>query len=273
MVTNKPPIVLVHGLWMTPHSWQPWIDRYTRLGHETHAPGWPGVSPLDEPLDHDRAPTDISVRDIADHYEAFIRALPEPPILVGHSYGGLVVQILLDRGLGRAGVAIHPAQPRGVFRLPPSVLGATWPVLGKPANRHRAVPLTDKEFHRAFANTVSLEQAARERARLAIPGPGRPLFEVAFANLTPKRRAASYVNYRNGDRAPLLLIGGTSDALVPASVVRENHRRYRGADAVTDYHEFAGRDHLTAAQEGWEEVADDALTWAVEHPAPEPAHG
>lgn len=256
-------IVLIHGLWMTPHSWQPWIDRFTAAGYEVLAPAWPGVSELDEPLDHDKAPAGISVVEVADHYEKIIRSLPEKPIIMGHSFGGLITQILLDRGLGRAGVAIHPAQPRGVWRLPPSVLRAAFPVLRNPGNLTKAVALTDKQFRYAFATTGTLDHAAAERARLAIPAPGRPLFQAAFANLTPKGRAATYVNWRNDTRAPLLVIGGGADRIVPPSVSKENVRRYARSAAVTDYKEFPGRDHFTAAMPGWEAVADYALEWAA----------
>lgn len=263
--SEKTAIVLVHGLWMTPHSWQPWIDRYTARGHTVYAPAWPGVSGLGEPLDHDRAPAGIGVAEIAAHYEAFVRDLPEPPVVIGHSFGGLVTQILLDRGLGSAGVALHPAQPRGVLRLPVATLRATFPVLRNPANLRRTVALTDREFHFAFANTVSAGQAAAERARYAVPGPGRPLFQAGFANVTPAARSATRVNFRNPERAPLLLVSGGADHLVPASVVKENYGRYGTNGTVTEYREYPGRDHGTAFHEGWELVADDSLRWALEH--------
>lgn len=257
------PILLVHGLWMTPHSWQAWIDRYAAQGLTVHAPAWPGISELDEPLDHDKAPAGLGVREIADHYETFLRSLPEQPVIIGHSFGGLVTQILLDRGLGKAGVALHPGQPRGVLGLPLSTLRAAWPVLGNPANLKRTVSLTGRQFRYAFANTVSVEQADRERAVWAVPGPGRPLFQAGLANFTPKSRAATRVNYRNGARAPLLLVAGSADHIVPPSVVRENHRRYLRSGAVTEYREYQGRDHGTCFHEGWEQVADESLAWAA----------
>ncbi|WP_328725853.1 alpha/beta hydrolase [Streptomyces sp. NBC_00259] len=256
-------ILLIHGLWMTPHSWQPWIDRYTAQGHTVHAPGWPGVSQLGEPLDHAKAPAGLGVQEIADHYEAFLRTLPEQPVIIGHSFGGLVTQILLDRGYGRAGVAIHPGQPRGVLALSLSTLRAAWPVLGNPANRRRTVALTDRQFHYAFANTVSAEQAARERATWAIPGPGRPLFQAGLANFTPKARAATRIDYRNDSRSPLLLVAGGADHIVPRGVVRENYRRYAKSGAVTEFREYPGRDHGTCFHDGWEQVADESLAWAL----------
>ncbi|WP_307160954.1 alpha/beta hydrolase [Streptomyces rishiriensis] len=258
------PIVLIHGLWLTPHSWQPWIDRYSAQGHTVHAPAWPGISELHEPVDRDRVPAGLGVREIADHYERFVRTLGEEPIIIGHSFGGLVTQILLDRGLAAAGVAVHPAPARGVLRLPLSTLRASWPVLGNPANLRRTVELTDRQFHYAFANTVTPEQAVAERARWAVPGVGRPLFQAGFANFTPADRAATAVRFDNCERAPLLLVGGTADHIVPAAVVRETHRRYRRSKALTDYKEYAGRDHGTGLHAGWETVADDVLDWALQ---------
>jgi pimeloyl-ACP methyl ester carboxylesterase len=263
MAADKTPIVLIHGLWMSPHSWSGWIERYGAAGHSVHAPAWPGVSGLDEELDHTKAPADIRLGEVVDHYAAFVRALPEPPILMGHSFGGLITQMLLGRGLGRAGVAIHPAAPRGVYRLPLSVLRAAWPVFRRPSNRHRAVPLSPAEFHYAFANTVSRAESDLWHAKLAIPAPGGPLFQSAVANFLPKARAATVVDYAKPDRAPLLLIAGGRDHITPPSVVYENFNRYRRSAAPTDFKLFEDRPHLTAALDGWTDVADYALTWTA----------
>ncbi|HKH53333.1 MAG TPA: alpha/beta hydrolase [Mycobacterium sp.] len=263
MAADKTPIVLIHGLWMSPHSWSGWIERYGAAGHSVHAPAWPGVSGLDEELDHTKAPADIRLGEVVDHYAAFVRALPEPPILMGHSFGGLITQMLLGRGLGRAGVAIHPAAPRGVYRLPLSVLRAAWPVFRRPSNRHRAVLLSPAEFHYAFANTVSRAESDSWHAKLAIPAPGGPLFQSAVANFLPKSRAATVVDYAKPDRAPLLLIAGGRDHITPPSVVYENFNRYRRSAAPTDFKLFEDRPHLTAALDGWTDVADYALTWTA----------
>jgi pimeloyl-ACP methyl ester carboxylesterase len=265
MTTDKPPIVLIHGLWMPPHSWSGWIERYSAAGHTVHAPAWPGVSELHEVLDHTKAPNEMRFGDVVDHYDTFVRALPEPPILMGHSFGGLITQMLLGRGLGRSGVAIHPAAPRGVYRLPLTVLRATFPVFRSPSNRHRAVPLTPSEFHYAFANTVSRAESDSFHAKLAIPAPGLPLFQSAVANFLPKARAATVVDYAKPDRAPLLLIAGGRDHLTPSSVVYENFNRYRRSAAPTDFKLFDNRPHLTAALHGWGDVADYALTWTAGH--------
>lgn len=265
MATDTAPIVLIHGLWMPPHSWQGWIERYTAGGRTVHAPAWPGVSELDEQLDLTKAPSDIRLGEVVDHYDAFVRALPEPPILMGHSFGGLITQMLLSRGLGRAGVAIHPAAPRGVYRLPLSVLRATFPVFRNPSNRHRAVPLSPAEFHYAFANTVSRAESDSWHAKLAIPAPGGPLFQAALANFRPKSKAATVVDFAKPDRAPLLLIAGGRDRIVPSSVVYENFNRYRRSPAATDFKLFEDRPHFTPALDGWADVADYALAWTAEH--------
>ena len=265
MATDKASIVLIHGLWMSPHSWRGWIDRYRAAGHTVHAPAWPGVSELDEELDHTKAPVDIALGDVVDHYATFVQGLPERPVLMGHSFGGLITQMLLCRGLGRAGVAIHPAAPRGVYRLPLSVLRSTFPVFRNPSNRHRAVPLTPAEFHYAFANTVSRAESDAWHAKLAIPGPGRPLFQSALANFSRKSAAATFVDFTKPDRAPLLLIAGGRDHIVPPSVVYENFNRYRRSPAATDFKLFDDRSHLTAALDGWSDVADYALTWTAGH--------
>jgi pimeloyl-ACP methyl ester carboxylesterase len=264
MATDKAPIVLIHGLWMSPHSWRGWIERYTTAGHTVHAPAWPGVSELDEQLDHTKAPADLRLEAVVDHYAAFVAGLSEPPILMGHSFGGLITQMLLCRGLGRAGVAVHPAAPRGVYRLPLSVLRSTFPVFRSPGNIRRAVPLTPAQFHYAFANTVARDESDSCHAKLAIPAPGRPLFQSAVANFTAKSKAATSVDFR-ADRAPLLLIAGGRDHIVPSSVVYENFNRYRRSPAATDFKLFDDRPHLTAALDGWSDVADYALTWTVGH--------
>ncbi|MFG1933752.1 alpha/beta hydrolase [Mycobacterium sp. NPDC048908] len=262
MATDTAPIVLIHGLWMSPHSWRGWFERYTAAGYTVHAPAWPGVSEYGEQLDHAKAPADISIERVVDHYATVVAGLPEPPILVGHSVGGLITQMLLCKGLGGAGVAIHPAAPRGVYRLPLSVLRSTFPVFRSPANIRRAVPLTPAQFHYAFANTVSRDESDAWRAEFAIPAPGRPLFQAASANFSRKSKAATVVDFRKG-RAPLLLIAGGRDHIVPASVVYENFNRYRRSPAVTDFKLFEDRPHLTAVLDGWSDVADYALTWAA----------
>jgi pimeloyl-ACP methyl ester carboxylesterase len=266
MSTDKTPhtIVLVHGLWMTPLSWEHWIARYTARGHRVLAPAWPG---LDVDIDQLRADPSaiegLGIEEIVDHYDEIVRALDEPPIIIGHSFGGAFTQILLDRGLGSAGVGIDAAAVKGITKLPFAQLRSGFPVLKNPANNHRAVALTPDDFHYAFGNTLSEEESLRVYERYAVPGPGRVLFQGAFANFNP--HAPTRVNFRNDDRAPLLLIAGGADHTVPAVVDRSTADHYRDSAAITEYKEFPGRSHFTIGEQGWEEVADYALDWAVEH--------
>jgi pimeloyl-ACP methyl ester carboxylesterase len=261
MNQERTAIVLIHGLWMTPRSWEAFRSFYEKQGYKVLTPAWPRMHGEVEDIRRDpSALAGLGVFEIADHYEGIIKALERPPVIMGHSFGGLVVQILLDRGLGAAGVAIDPAAPKGVFRLPFSALRAAGGVLSNPMNYKRVPPFTFNQFRYAFANNVSEEQARTFYERYAVPGPGRPLFQVAFANLNP--RAATQVNYGNESRAPLLLIAGSEDHQVPVSMVRENFKRYAGSAAITEFREFPGRSHLIAIQDGWQEVAEYALSWA-----------
>jgi pimeloyl-ACP methyl ester carboxylesterase len=255
-------IVLIHGLWMTPLCWENWTERYESAGHTVLAPTWPYMdAPIEELRRNPSAMGGMGITEVVDHYEKIIRELDSPPILMGHSFGGLYVQKLLDRGVGAAGVAIHPAPPKGVFRLPFSALKSGFPVLGNPLNKNRAVPLTLNQFHYAFTNSLTEAESKPVWDRYAIPGPGRVLFQVAFANVNP--RAASRINFRNDDRAPLLLVAGDKDHTVPAAMVRENAKRQSKSKAITAYKEYPGRTHYTLGQDGWEEVADFALSWAT----------
>jgi pimeloyl-ACP methyl ester carboxylesterase len=261
MTTDKPPILLIHGLWLTPHSWSNFRGYYASRGHEVLTPAWPHLEGAVEDIRRDPSPLDgLGITEIVDHYDAIIRSLQTPPILMGHSFGGLCVQLLLDRGLGAAAVAIDAAAPRGVLRLPLSQARSMWPMLKNPANRTRTVALSFEQFRYAFANNMSEQDARAAYDAEAIPSPGRPVFQAAFAAFAP--HAATKVNYRNDTRAPLLFIAGGEDHTVPPAVNKANHRKYRHSAAVTQYLEFPGRSHLTVSQPGWEEVAEKALSWA-----------
>jgi pimeloyl-ACP methyl ester carboxylesterase len=259
-----PPIVLVHGLWLTPRSWEGWKARFESRGHEVLAPAWPRMDGEVEDIRRDPTPLNgLGVREIADHYAEIVRGLDRPPLIMGHSFGGLVTELLLDRGLGSAGVALSPAPIKGVLRLPLAQLRSAFPALGNPANKGRTVELTPKQFHYAFTNTMSDADAKAAYDRYQIPGPARPLFQAAFANFNPN--AVTKVDLHKSDRPPLLVVGNDQDHTVPASVSKEAAKRLGRSGATVDYKEFAGRPHFTAGAPGWEAVADYALDWATAH--------
>ncbi len=272
-LTALDTIVLIHGLWMTSHSWADWVERYNRRGFNALAIGWPGLDGKSvEELRADPTPlTTLSVTQILDHYTQIIRGLERPPIIMGHSLGGAFTQILVSRGLGAVGVGIAPATVRGVRKLPLSTLKASSPVLGNPFNRGKAVPLTLKQFTYAFANTMPEREAAKIYEEQYIPAAASVLFEVAFANFNP--RTVVRADFQKDERAPLLFIGGEFDHVVPPSAIKANLKKYSKSRAVTEYQEFAGRTHFLAGQEGWEEVADYALDWAVAHTVPATQNG
>jgi len=264
--TRTDTVVLIHGLWMTPLSWEHWVTRYEQRGMRVITPGYPGVQPGTagvEALRRDPSPlVNLGVREIFDHLARTIAALDTKPIIMGHSFGGAFVQLLLDAGYGSAGVSIDGAAVKGVWALPFSEIKATFPVLRNPANLHRAVPITEKEFHYAFTNNLSLEESKRVYDRYAVPVSGRILFQGGFANVNPN--APTRYNFANGDRAPLLFIAGGNDNILPPAVQRENfERNANGSRAVSAYKLFDGRSHYTCGEKGWEEVADFALDWAL----------
>jgi len=263
-------IVLIHGLWVTPRSWEKFITRYEARGYTVLAPAWPGVRGDVEGMQRDASGFHgVGIARVVAHYEAIIRALPEKPILIGHSYGGLITQLLLDRGLGAAGVAIDSVPPKGIKLLPFSTIEALTPALLNPANAKRTYRFPFARWWRVFANVLSEPEARAAYARYAIPAPGAAIFEAALSNLTPGSRAA--VNFRNPDRAPLLVIGGEKDVIMPASLSRKIHRRHAASPAVTAYKEFPGRSHFLIGEKGWEEVADYALDWAAAQIKPQAA--
>jgi alpha-beta hydrolase superfamily lysophospholipase len=263
MGTNN--IVLVHGLWMTSLSWEYWANHYTERGYSVYAPSWPGMERDVRALR--RTPesyADIGFRQIVDHYEKLVIDLESAPILIGHSFGGLVVQALLDRGLGSCGVAIASAPIKGVWTLPYSTMRVVTPQL-LTTSSHRCRPLTPAQFHYAFMNTSSREESFRIYQRYAVPGPDRVLLQTELANFNPFAETA--VNTRRNNRAPLLLIAGSQDHLIPPRIVKANVKAYRHSAALTEYREFADRTHFIIGQSGWEEVADYSLDWARDQEA------
>ncbi|MDN4475274.1 alpha/beta hydrolase [Demequina sp. SYSU T00192] len=267
MTTAPDTIVLIHGLWVTPRSWEGWRKRYEAQGYTVLTPTYPGFEGEVETLRADDTPiATASVPETVAHLASVIEALPHPPILMGHSFGGMLTQLLLARGLGAAGVAIDSAPPEGVRVTPASQARSLFPALRNPANFHRAVGFSKKEWHYAFTNTLSREESDAVWQRYAIAAPGNWVWAYGLlANWRPGHQE-TWVDY-GVDRAPLLFIAGGEDHIMPPAVNRSNARRWRRSPAVTDYIEMPGRDHWTCGAPGWEKVADQALDWAVAHAA------
>jgi pimeloyl-ACP methyl ester carboxylesterase len=258
-----PTIVLIHGLWLTSRSWEGWKKRFEQRGHEVIVPAWPRMEGEVEALRHDpSAMNGLGLAEVVDHYERIIRGLDSPPVIMGHSTGGLLTEMLLDRGLGAAGAALSPAPVKGVLRLPPALLRTVFPALRNPANRKRTGPLTPEQFRRGFTNTLNDADAAAAYERYYVPAPGRVVFQAAFANVNP--HAVTKVDFHKDDRPPLLVMGNDQDHTIPASVSHEAATRLGKSKAVVEYKEFTGRPHFPAAP-GWEAVADYALDWAIRH--------
>ncbi|WP_091227991.1 alpha/beta hydrolase [Microbacterium sp. 3J1] len=266
--TEKTPIVLIHGLWMTPQSWNTWADRFRAQGHEVIVPGWPGID--DRTVEDIRrdpsALKGIGLKQIADHYERIIRTLPVKPIIMGHSFGGVLTQMLADRGLGSAYVGVAPGQTAGVTALPLSTLWTGTPILSNPFGINGAKPLSKRHFHFTFGNDLSRAASDRLWEESAVNSYNRVFFE-GVSSVVNEKGGVTHVDYSRADRAPLLLIAGEIDHVLPPAIVRAIEKKYRstGSPAVIEYKEYAGRTHRLVSQDGWEEIADYALTWAVAH--------
>jgi non-heme chloroperoxidase len=260
--TQQPTIVLVHGLWLTPLSWEGWKQRFESKGHTVLAPAWPGLEGTVEEVRQNTSRYErLGIKEITDSYDGIIRGLDAPPIIMGHSFGGLITQLLLDRGLGASAVAISPAQIKGVLVLPYPQAKVASVALKNPANRHKTLMLTPEQFHYGFTNRLTLEESKPIYDRLAVPGPGLTLFQAAFANFTP--HAVTHINRHNSSRAPLLFLANGKDHTVPAASTRAAYKIQLKTGALTEIKEYPDRSHSTFSQDGWEEVADYALDWAV----------
>ena len=254
------PLILIHGAWLSALSWENYSEYFAKRGFAVSAPEWPrkqgGVEEMRETAE---ASAGLGVQEIVDHYAQLIEALDQPPVLIGHSYGGLFVELLLDRGLGRAGVAMSPAPPKGILALPFSTLKAGAPALAHPSKWHGVVTLTAEEFAYAFVNTFSERDAVAAYDRYAVPETGQIFYEAGFANF--HLHPPTEVHFKNGDRAPLLIVGAAEDHTVPASLSKAQYKRYERSPAKTDFLEFEGRPHLHMVAADWQEVAAAVDSW------------
>jgi pimeloyl-ACP methyl ester carboxylesterase len=258
--TGLQPIVFVHGLWLLPCSWDRWAEAFEEAGYTALTPGWPDdPETVGEANEHPEVLAHKTVGQVADHVDEVIRGLKRKPVLIGHSFGGLLVQILAGRGLAAVTVAIDPAPFRGVLPLPFSALRSAWPVLGNPANRNRAVPLTYEQFRYAFANAVSETEAKELYEKFVVPASGAPLFQAATANINPRTEAK--VDVENPERGPLLIMSGEKDHTVPPAIANASFEQQEKNDGITEIVEILNRGHALTIDSGWREVADTALAF------------
>jgi non-heme chloroperoxidase len=267
--SGRTPVVFIHGLWLLPSSWDRWATVFEEAGYTALTPGWPDdPNTVEEAKAHPEVFAHKTVKEVADHFDEVIRELTKKPAVIGHSFGGLITQIIAGRGLSAASVAVDPAPFRGVLPLPISALKSSAPVLGNPANRNRAVPLTYDQFRFAFANAVSEEEAKELYDTFAVPASGAPLFQAATANLNPWTEAK--VDSTNPDRGPLLIISGAKDNTVPWAIANASFKRQRRNEGVTEITEIPGRGHALTIDSGWREVADTALAFVKRSVSPQP---
>lgn len=259
-MSSQTPVVFIHGLWIHSTAWQPWQDLFTEAGYETSAPGWPGdKATVAETRSNLAGLAGVGIEDITAAYRAYIAGLPSKPIVVGHSFGGLIAQKLLASGDAIAAVAIDPGQIKGVKPLPFAQIRSGLPILKSPGNKKKAISLTSKQFRYGFGNAISEKESNALHSKWSIPGPGRPLFEASAANFNKVSPAA--VDTKKSDRGPLLLIAGGQDHTVPEVVVKAAYGLYANSTAVIDLRMFPDRGHSLVLDSGWRAVADASLAW------------
>ena len=260
MEATRTPVVFIHGMWLHATCWTPWLELFRAAGYDPVAPGWPGEpDTVAEAREHPELVANATIDDVVAHYTKIIDSLDARPILIGHSFGGLFAEKMLGQDIGVAAVAIDPAQIKGVLPLPLAQLRAALPALGNPANLHRSVSLTLKEFRFGFGNALTEEESAELFGKWTIPSPARPLFEGAAANFSLHSQAK--VNTGNQARGPLLLISGVEDHTVPDVTTRSTLKQYRHSTAVTELKQFERRGHSLTIDSGWQEVADASVAW------------
>ena len=254
------PVVFIHGLWLLPSSWDRWAVVFEKAGYTTLTPAWPDdPETVEEANAHPEVFAHKSVGQVADHYAQVIARLQKKPTIIGHSFGGLLVQMLAGRGLSVATVAIDPGPFRGVLPLPISALKSAWRVLGNPSNYQRAIPLTFEQFRFGFANAVSEDEARQLYGEFAVPASGVPLFQAATANLNPWTEAK--VDTENPERGPLLIISGEKDNTVPWAIADASYKQQKRNRGITEIIEMPNRGHALVIDSGWREVADTALAF------------
>jgi pimeloyl-ACP methyl ester carboxylesterase len=267
--SGRAPAVFVHGLWLLPNSWDRWAAYFEAAGYSAVIPGWPDdPDTVEEAKAHPEVFAGKSIGDIADHMAAAIERLAVKPAVIGHSFGGLLTQILAGRGLASSSVAISPAPFRGVLPLPIPALRSSAPVLGNPANRHRAIPLTYEQFRYAFANAVGEDEARELHVTHAVPGSGTPIFQAAAANLNPWTEAKA--DTKNPARGPLLIVSADRDHTVPPAIARASFKKQERNEGVTELVELAGRGHSLTIDHGWQDVAEAALGFVRRFSPPAP---
>jgi non-heme chloroperoxidase len=258
--STAPPVVFIHGLWLLPSSWDRWATLFEEAGYVALTPGWPDdPETVEEAKEHPEVFAGKSIGEVADHYDAIIRRLDRKPAVLGHSFGGLLTQIIAGRGLAAVSVAIDPAPFQGVLPLPISSLRAAAPVLTNPANWNRAVPLTYEQFRYSFANAVGEDEAKELYETFAVPTPGQPLFQAATANFNPWTEAK--VDSKNPERGPLLIISGEKDHTVPWAIANASYKKQHRNESVTEIVEIPNRGHALTIDSGWREVAETALAF------------
>lgn len=256
--SSATPVVFVHGLWLLPSSWERWAELFERNGFVSLTPGWPDdPDTVTEAKEHPDAFAGKTVGEVADHLESVIRRLDRKPVVIGHSFGGLLTEILAGRGLAAVSVAIAPAPFRGVLPLPISALRSASPALANPTNVGKAIPLTFDQFRYAFANAVAEDEAQKLYETFAVPAPAKPLFQAASANLNPWTEVK--VDTKNPDRGPMLLVYGEHDHTVPRAIVKASYNKEKRNPGITELAEIEGRGHALTIDSGWESVAQTAL--------------
>ncbi len=253
-------IVLIHGLWISHTAWQPWIEYFAAQGHRAVAPAWPGEhSTVSATRENASDQAGFGVDELTEHFGKVLQQFDTPPVVIGHSFGGLIAQKLLGQGKAAAAIAIDPAPIKGVKPLPIAQLRSAFPVLGNPLNRGRAKGLTQAQWRYGFGNALTQAESDALWEQWSIPSPGKPLFEAAVANFAPNSPAK--VDTANAARGPLLITAGTADHTVPYVSAKAAYGLYKKSAAVTDFHEFEGRGHSLTIDAGWRDVADTSLAW------------